>query len=184
MSQQPIDYKAVLVDLEAKLDKKRSAISTLQAQIVALEAAIDKLRVGLDLADSSPLLPMPLPSAPPPEATKPVSIGKALADAALTIGAVGLITGKPFRNQEMIKSILLYLQLIRSPQRTGEIVEGLRAGGYHFVAEKPSKSVSLTLVRLWKAGHVTRTVENVWGLSEWGEVKNPMPKPGGNVVAA
>jgi hypothetical protein len=176
MSQQTIDYRAVLSDLQAQLEQKRGAAIALQEQVAALEAAIEKLPVGLGLGLEEPLLP--LVASP---------IGVALSESARVsdvakVGLVTEITPRAFRHLGLKPAIRQCLDLMGYLRSTGVVVRGLRAGGFQSTAENLPKSVSQALVRMWKDGEVTRTTDNLWGLPKWGAVPNPMPT-NGNVAA-
>src|SRR5438093_1033169 len=106
MSQQTIDYKVVLADLETQLEQKRAQVTTLQPQIVALEIAIDKLKLGLNLASDVPVAVdqashLAVPSATSQTVTPPD------------------ISPRAFRHMELGKAIRKYLEIVNCHRSTG-----------------------------------------------------------------
>ena len=144
----PIDYQAVLADLEAKR-------GTLDAAIAGIRAIIAGTVVETSTASENGASAPALTSGMKPQP-------HARTDSA------GIQSDTFFR-LSTAEAIKKFLAMTKRPQTPRAIADALRAGGQvHAANEKSAYGNTYTaLMRLRKSGEVAQTRQGDWGMAEW-----------------
>jgi hypothetical protein len=142
MSTEPVDYMAILADLEAKK--------------AALEQAIASFRNALALGalGASDVANALVPSVFGPSTFVPSITG-------------GEIPAGAFLGKSISEAAKLYLEIVKKKQTTREIADALPKGGIESTSKKNwIPIVHAALVRIHKAGALVK-IGNQWGLAVW-----------------
>jgi hypothetical protein len=139
MSTQPIDYAAILADLEAKKIALEAAIASVRAAIVAGTLG----QSGDSMTFSAPGLPAALTGGEIPAGA---FLGKSIPDAAK-----------------------LYLEIVKKKQTSKEIAEALLKGGMESTSKNFPSIVHAILDRARKAKNpaLVKVDKSDWGLTGW-----------------
>lgn len=148
----PIDYNAVLADLEAKRGQLDAAIAVIRALISGGGVAAD------DTTTAAPNEASQNGAGPPPR-TRAVSTGPSSA-------AIQSDTFFGLKTPEAIKK---YLNMTKRPQKLPAIASALLEGGQvHAVdATTAYNNVYAAIKRMEKAGEAVKIKTGDWGLAEW-----------------
>lgn len=140
MGSQPIDYRAVLADLEQKKEEIESAIQAVRTLIGVREQPKPKAGPRKD-AVSSPDRP----------------------------GDVGTQAGIDFSDMTLADAAEVYLKKVRQPQTVVEIAKGLERLGFKHTSTYFNNTVRAALTRrVGREVGDFRQVKKKWGLAEWG----------------
>ena len=138
MSTEPVDYMAILADLEAKK-------AALEHTIASFRQALSIGALGLNLTDAS--------------------VG--MQDAVGHSFSTGEVPDGAFLGKSIPEAAKLYLEIIKKKQTTREIAEALQKGGMESTSKKNwFPIVHAAIVRAYKAGGIVK-VGNQWGLPGW-----------------
>ena len=138
MSTEPVDYMAILADLEAKK-------AALEHTIASFRQALSIGALGLNLTDAS--------------------VG--MQDAVGHSFSTGEVPDGAFLGKSISEAAKLYLEIVKKKQTTREIAEALQKGGMESTSKKNwFPIVHAAIVRAYKAGGIVK-VGNQWGLPGW-----------------
>lgn len=146
----PIDYNAVLADLEAKRGQIDAAIAVIRAMIgsggMGDGGALGSIAEDSSNANGTPITPVR--QVPP-------------------AGGIASIQSDSFFGMSSSEAVRKFLMMMKRPQTPKVIADALRQGGQvHAVDEKTAYQNAYTALRRGKNVFVqTRTGE--WGLVEW-----------------
>jgi hypothetical protein len=140
----PIDYQAVLADLEAKRSQIEAAIAGIKAMLAG----------GPTEGEGPPTEDEPPAGAAPVARQKPSS---------------SIIRNDTFFGLSTSKAIRKFLAMTKRPQTPRAIADALHQGGQvHALDEKVAYTNTYTaLTRLKNSGVVVQIKSGEWGLAEW-----------------
>jgi hypothetical protein len=150
MSTEPINYEAVLADLEAKKSQIEAAINVIRGMLGG---------TSMGTAGNTQATNATLPANAP-------SLGQVSRPDEIPSGA--------FHGKSIPEATKLYLGMVQKPQSTNDIIEALRKGGLH-----PSKYATVWSILYRRETEVADLcrVKGDWALTEWYPHMKKQPKP-------
>ncbi|MEO5814620.1 MAG: hypothetical protein ABIT20_05010 [Gemmatimonadaceae bacterium] len=141
----PIDYQAVLVDLEAKRAQIEAAILGIRIMLGSAVEAEDRT----SQVDAPPKPPAPRQPAP--------------------VTANGLpVQTDTFFGMTTAQAVKKFLAMSKRPQTPRAIADALHAGGQvHAIDPKTAYTNAYTALKRGKDGEFSQTRNGEWGLAEW-----------------
>ncbi len=156
MGTQPIDYIAILADLEAKKAGIDSAIASVRAAMAAGALGVADMTSG----------------SVPPFGGGP---GQSVSPASGTVD----IPSNMFSGISIPEAAKVYLSMVNRKQTTKEITEALQEGGMHTTADDFLATVQAGLFRASrKFGEIVK-LKDGWGLAAWYKGLRPGPQENG-----
>jgi hypothetical protein len=146
----PVDYAAVLADLEARRAQLDAAIAAIRTMMGSAPAEGDEGFV-LDAPVGAPIPLRPR-----------------------TTTSGGPLQSDSFHRLSTPDAIRKYLTMMRRPQKLPDIARSLREGGQpHAIdAQSAYNNVYAAIKRMEKAGEVSKIKTGEWGLTEWYSTKS------------
>ena len=138
----PVDYDAVIADLEAK----RAAFNA------SIDGAINGIRHVLSAIAVLPVAPGVAPHIP---------------STAVVGGQPSAVTPDVFFGLSLAEAVIKYLQIVKKQQTTREIADALEAANYHHTSQNFVNTVNTALYRRTRDEQDVVKIGRHWALAEW-----------------